>query len=344
MKPASLLLFERSPYYLFDRFGLFEILISRKKAVGNLPLYILGYHRFTSSKQVIPSIPKSIDQAAFKAQIEYLCKYLEPIPLSLLAYLLQERKPLPKNAIVITIDDGYKDNYIYAYPILKKYKVPATIFIVTSHIGGKQVPWESKVSFAVFHTSLSEISLEEVGTFDLNGEKKRYNATKYIIKKLKRFTDRKKDLLVEKLIELCKVHIPEELGKKMMLSWEEIKEMSENGIEFGSHTITHPVLTRIPLREAKREIEGAKKEIEERLGKKVVSFAYPSGIYDREIMELVKKSGYLCSVTTRLDEIKRWSSPWELGRVMGIDEDFSKFKAVLSGVYYKLNRCWGLIR
>jgi len=344
MKPIGIAKVQRSPYYLLDRLGILERIIKNKQEKGNLTVFIPCYHRFSPFKELIPSIPPRLSIKAFQQQIEYICRHFEPVPLSLIASCIQERKPFPKNSITITIDDGYKDNYLYAYPILKKYKVPATIFLVTSYMDGKETPWEAKIYHAIFQTSLKEINLEGVGRFSLEGEKKRYIAVKLIIKRLKRFTDSRKNLLTDELLKLCKVDIPPNLGRDLMLYWEEIREMSEGGIEFGAHTVTHPILTNIPLEEAKKEIELSKREIEDRIGKPVVSFAYPSGVYNREVVNLVKKAGFLCAVTTNLEEVKPWSNPFEIGRVIGMDEDFPKFKAVLAGVYYKINSCWGLIR
>lgn len=343
MKPVSIVKFQRSPYYLLDRLGILDSLISRKKAAENLPLYILSYHRFSPYKEVIPSIPPRLSVKAFKQQIEYIRNNFEPVPLSLIAECIHKVKPFPKNCLTITIDDGYRDNYLYAYPILKNYKVPATIFLITSCIDGKQIPWDAKISFAISHTHLEEIYIEELGFFNLKGEKKRYMAAKTIIKKIKRITDERKNLLIEKLLRIAKVNIPPDLGKELMLSWKEIREMSEGGIEFGAHTLSHPILTNIPWEKATEEIEMSKREIEEKLGKRVVSFAYPSGIYDRKIAKLVRKAGFLCAVTTDMEEITPSSDPYQLGRVIGIDEDFTKFKVILSGLYYKINTLFGLI-
>lgn len=343
MKLVSVVKAQRSPYYLLDRLGILDWVISRRKKEGSLPLYILSYHRFSPFKEIIPSIPSSVAQASFGEQIAYLCRNFQPVPLSFIAHCIHQKKPFPKNAITITIDDGYKDNYFYAYPILKKYGVPATIFLATSYIGGLQTPWEAKISFAISHTSLKEIFIEGIGKFALENEKKKYIATKLIIKRLKKFSHRRKNLLIEELLRICGAEVLPDLGEKLMLSWEEIKEMSENGIEFGAHTLTHPELTRMPLWEAKEEIERSKREIEEKLGKPVISFAYPSGLYNEEVVELVRRAGFLCAVTTNLEEVKPWSNPYKLGRATGIDEDFPKFKAILSGIYYKINTCWGLI-
>ncbi|MGC9003265.1 MAG: polysaccharide deacetylase family protein [bacterium] len=342
MKPLAIERMQRSPYYILDALGILDLILSRKKIEGELPFYIPSYHRFSEEKERIPSTPRCLSIKAFQEQIEFLCRNFEIVPLSLIAKLIHERKPLPKNSLTITIDDGYKDNYLLAYPILRKHKVPATIFLTTSYINGRKTPWEAKVSFAIANTSRKEIFIEGLGKFNLKGERKRYLARKLIIKRLKNLSERKKNILLEKLIEECGVDIPWDLGKNLMLSWEEIREMSEAGVEFGAHTVNHPELTNITLRQARWEIEESKKEIEEMLGKPVVSFAYPSGLYNGDIVEIVKETGFLCAVTTTVREVKPWSNPYELGRAIGIDEDFSKFKAIVCGVYEKINTCWGL--
>ena len=344
MKPKGVERIQRSPYYLLDKLGILDAIIARKRKEGKLPLYIPSYHRFSQQKELIPSTPRCIAINSFLEQIEFLCRNFEVIPLSIIAKCIHNREPFPKNSIAITIDDGYKDNYLLAYPVLKEYGVPATIFVTTSYIDGKQTPWEAKVSFAISHTSLKELYLEEIGRFSLRKEKERYKARKLIIKRLKKFSGRRKEALLKKLFEICEIEVPADLGKELMLSWNEIREMSESGIEFGAHTVHHPELTNISLKEAKWEIEESKKELEEGLGKPVISFAYPSGIYNREMVQLVKNAGFLCAVTTTVREVKPWSDPYELGRAIGIDEDFSKFKAIVSGVYEKINTCWGLLR
>jgi len=94
---------------------------------------ILTYHRFGYEKETLFVTPEN-----FSRQMDYLKKKgYHVITLTELAKGIRENNKLPHNTVVITIDDGYKDNFIYAYPILKKYDFPATIFIITSHIGNR---------------------------------------------------------------------------------------------------------------------------------------------------------------------------------------------------------------
>ena len=174
--------------------------------------------------------------ADFENQMRFLSKVYNPISLERMAQQIQNGTSLPSKAIAITFDDGYQDNYENAYPILKKYNVPATFFLTTGFIGTGEIPaWDKG-----YYTN----------------------------------------------------------EKALMLSWEQVREMSNSGISFGSHTLTHPFLTRIPRKHAQREILLSKDIIEQQIGKPVTTFAYPSGNFNSEIKGIVKDAGYSAAVST----------------------------------------------
>jgi peptidoglycan/xylan/chitin deacetylase (PgdA/CDA1 family) len=174
--------------------------------------------------------------ADFENQMQYLSKVCNPVSLESLAQHFQNGTSLPSRAIAVTFDDGYQDNYENAYPILRKYKMPATIFLTTRFIDtGEIPPWD----------------------------KGYYKAEKVL-----------------------------------MLSWEQVRQMSHNGISFGSHTLTHPFLTRISAKQAREEIHLSKDIIEQQIGRPVTMFSYPSGDFDSEIKGIVKEAGYSAAVST----------------------------------------------
>jgi peptidoglycan/xylan/chitin deacetylase (PgdA/CDA1 family) len=138
-------------------------------------------------------------------------------------------KDLPKKPVVITFDDGYQDNYLYAFPVLKEYKFCATIFLVSGHIGGTN-QWDSQQKEPV-----------------------------------------------------------------RLLSQDEIREMADYGISFGAHTVTHPHLPQLTDDRAFYEITQSKREIEEVVGKEVVSFCYPYGEVSLRVKEMVAEAGFRCA-------------------------------------------------
>jgi len=104
--------------------------------------------------------------------------------------------------------------------------------------------------------------------------------------------------------------------KDRFLKWNEVRELVKEGIEIGSHSLTHPRLTQIPLKEVKREIEDSKKIIEDKTGKEVKYFCYPYGDFNKRIMEIVEKAGYELAVVTPCRKIKN-----------------TKFSMIRTGIY-----------
>ena len=194
---------------------------------------IICYHCI---KDEMNSYLRPTKVADFERQMRYLSRAYHPISLEQIAQHIQDRIPLPPKAIAVTLDDGYRDNYENAYPILKNYHIPATVFLTTDFIGTGEIPrWE-----------------------------KGY------------YTD----------------------DKTLMLSWRQVREMSDGGIFFGSHTLTHPFLARIPRKQVEKEIHVSKNIIEQQIGKSVTTFAYPSGNFNSDVKAIVKEAGYSVAVST----------------------------------------------
>jgi peptidoglycan/xylan/chitin deacetylase (PgdA/CDA1 family) len=90
-----------------------------------------------------------------------------------------------------------------------------------------------------------------------------------------------------------------ERNDKNTITWEQMRELDSVGVEIGSHSVTHPYLTRISDEQLRQELTDSKKMLEDKLGKPVTSFAYPYGEYNTRVVEMVKQAGYLCAYTTQ---------------------------------------------
>ncbi len=125
------------------------------------------------------------------------------------------------------------------------------------------------------------------------------------------------------------------------LSWDEIKEMQSAGIEIGSHTVSHPRLTSVNLSSAKQEIEQSKRAIEQKFGTACESFCYPGGMWNKEIVRLVRVSGYSNAATVMPGANLAGGDPYLLKRteISGGDSLF-EFKKKINGAYDFLHRVW----
>ena len=193
--------------------------ISQKRGIP-----VLLYHSIDTTGSVI-----SIASEEFRRQMAYLnATGYKTISLTdFLGYLRSETVPHEK-IVILTFDDGFKNNYTEAFPVLREYGFTATIFLTTDYID-RVCSWEK-------HDSIARLPL---------------------------------------------------------LSWDEIKEMSDYGIDFESHTFSHPYLSRLSREEMINELLGSKTVIETRLNKQVTFFCHPYGDSSRETQEAVRKCGYV---------------------------------------------------
>jgi len=281
----------------------------------------------------------------FEKQIEYLIKRHNLISLEELVKYLKAGNTPPKNSVVITFDDGYIDNYLHAYPILKKYNVPATIFLSTDFIETKRLFPMDKIEYIISKSKKEylQIDLSSYNSCSNNGfwevklEGCRSPARSAVWEIAKSLSPIDTEKLIEELALQQEVKIPDSVGEERYtpLLWNQVREMAKNGITFGCHTCNHSMLTKLEHSEAYSEILNSKKLIEERLGKKVSYFAYPYGDFNKDIKGILKELGFrtavstingLNSLNTDLFELKRYSGTYQIPRLARIVSGFSYFK------------------
>jgi len=310
-------LMKRLSYLIVFYSGYYHIVCAINRILDKKGFTILMYHKITK------------DNAKFESQIKYLHNNYEVITFDELLKCYKNTKKLSKNTAIITFDDGYKDNYTVAYPILKKYNLPATIFLTTGHIDNNELLWWDKVSYIISKTKIKKVRLEGLGNFSLSIKEK---AVRKIQKKLKNLDNDKKNSLLLQLEKELKVKIPK--SSNLFLSWNNVKEMSMNNISFGAHTVSHPILTRMSFNQAKHEIINSKNQIERVIDKKVSLFAYPNGtIRDMSttIDEFLKKAGFKFALSTVYGLNKLGS--FRLKRIgIDADDDIRLFRIKLLGI------------
>jgi peptidoglycan/xylan/chitin deacetylase (PgdA/CDA1 family) len=209
--------------------------------------------------------------------------------------------------VSFTFDDGYADNFHVAYPIFRTYNAPFTIYVATSFPEGRAPLW-----WYPLETLLCE--REEVA-FTHEGNSHRF-PTRTVLEKQEAFKAIRRLVLscdpalyvgfLTSLFGECGIDLFSE-GPKLMLKWEEIKALSEDGlVTIGAHTVNHYALNRLSEEEAQFEIEESRKILEAHTGRKVEHFSYPYGTYlevGRREFELVRKTGFKTATTCRLAHI-----------------------------------------
>lgn len=238
----------------------------------------------------------------FENRIKYLFRHYKFISLQEAnAYLKGAKKRRP-NCIALTFDDGYKDNYSKIFPLLKQYNIPATIFLSTHCIDTREMLWHDKVIYLIAKTKVKQVCLAELKNTSYNlltlADKAKF--FRQVNKLLKDAEDAKRKQLLKKLFTLLGFQEGDILAKDLMLSWDEIKEMHNSGlVSFGSHTLTHPILTKLPEEEIRKEVFLSKLVINNNLPYSPVEFfSYPGGFWDTRVENIVKEAGYKAAFGT----------------------------------------------
>ena len=263
----------------------------------NRVFQILMYHRVNDNPDgFLPSTPIPI----FSMQMEYLAENYYVFSLEDMIARVK-KSDIPERAVVVTFDDGYRDNFLHAFPILQKYRIPATIFLATGAIGTGQILWHDQVCRAISQTSKTVLKgFGNSSRHSLNSKLDKSIAMENILWYLRSLSGSKRVTQTNQLIQELEVSTNEEMNP-LMLNWKDIRTMRTGGIRFGAHSVSHPILSGLSRREVRNEVQESKMVIEEALQEPVTSFAYPSGRlidFTEDVKTILQDEGYECAVTT----------------------------------------------
>lgn len=262
---------------------------------------ILAYHRVLDIGTNEYPFDENIISASvgqFDRQMAYVRANFDVLNFSELFHALQAGS-LPKRPLIITFDDGYRDNYLYAYPILKRHGLSATFFLTTGYIGRKETFWFEKVAYWIKNTKKKSFSLKADDEHKYYIRNNRNELVSSIQTLLKNINETIHEDLIGQLESQLETSITDSMPVRT-LSWEEVREMSKGGIEFGSHSVSHLNLAVISKPRLREEIYGSKATIEKEVGVQVLTIAYPFGgphTYNPNVQEVTKNAGYIFGVT-----------------------------------------------
>jgi peptidoglycan/xylan/chitin deacetylase (PgdA/CDA1 family) len=290
-------------------------------------LTILAYHRILDVADE-DRFPFDIDLVsastrAFREQMQLLRRHFNPITFATLLDHQQSGAPLPSGSVIVTFDDGFADNYRHAYPILRETGVPATIFLVTDFIDRQQTIWFESLAYRVMQTACTSVHLPGAGDRRIPippAPAARRKALQTMLDHMKRVPNGDRLGLL--------AHVEEQLGVpgnardaalSTPMTWDQIREMSQHGIEFGSHSVTHPILSMLTSDELQYELQSSRARIESQTSKPAHVLAYPVGgrsAFNPEVKRAAKAAGYRLAVSylKGVENPRAWD-PFEIRRV-----------------------------
>jgi peptidoglycan/xylan/chitin deacetylase (PgdA/CDA1 family) len=285
---------------------------------GRRPVFpILTYHRVNNDDDpFLPAVPTTV----FERHMTYVASAYRVMTLDEMVERAA-KDGLPRNSLAITFDDGYRDNLTDAAPVLRRYGLPSTIFLATGFIGTGASPWFDRLAVALKLTPRDAVRAPWGETLLLRDRAERLDALTRAQRHLKTLADEDLQRALDALLEALDAR-ESAVPKNLMLDWADVRALSSLGFSIGGHTVNHVILSRVTRERAWREISGSREEIEAGLRSKPTAFAYPNGRaedYNPETVELVRKAGFVCAVTTRFGlntgrtpvyELRR-GGPWE---------------------------------
>ncbi len=267
---------------------------------------VIGYHRVVenfaeAAKTSIPSM--LISRSMLERHLEWLARRYRLVSLDELAVRIQRGAKFDRPVAAITFDDGYRDNYDCAFPLLKRMGIPAAVFVSAGLIGTPRGLIHDRVygglrrAFSIWTDAWPRVlhllaEHQILPALTVPAMQSAFAAARFLLSSLSH----------EQLVEAMDA-IEAELGTASldtgseMLSWEMVGEMHREGILIGSHTCSHVLLTNENPRKIAEELANSRTLLEQKLGVSIRHFAYPDGKFNRQSVRAVAAAGYRYAYT-----------------------------------------------
>ncbi|MCB2231501.1 polysaccharide deacetylase family protein [bacterium] len=311
-------------------------------------LIILMYHGISEDEV---GVWTQVARQRFEQQMAYVSNAYRPVSLEKAAKLLPVDS-LEDGSVAVTFDDGFRNNKTIALPILTRYRVPATIYVTTSFIGGESpfggLIWTDYVFSLLLSADKENIDLSEyeLGGFRLTDRRSRVAAKEAICRRFKHLSDSERKAAIGVLSERTGGEPrEEELAVFQPMSWDEVREVADSELlTIGAHTVGHPILTRLPRERMIEEITASQAVIKAETDRPPMLFAYPNGTRDdfNEEIKAAVAELYTCAVSTIEGFNDTGTDLYELRRFgIGNDMPLWEFKLRLSGTVELFERILG---
>jgi peptidoglycan/xylan/chitin deacetylase (PgdA/CDA1 family) len=328
---------------------------------------ILTYHGVLQSRRDVYANRNCVDAGMFDRQMAFMKRHYNVVPLANLVQWLSTGKKIPGYTAAITFDDGFRNNFTVALPILKKYRLPATVFLTTSFIGGKELGlWTEHIDRLLQEARIETVRIVLNGKdheYPLRTRADREVASDRIRAYLKTLRPEHRQSAVTRLMEQTE---PKISGTKLetesilkhsefstqtdvsveeryaFLTWDQVEVMTQHQITFGSHTHTHTIMATLDEERANFELGESRRLIEKQLGTSCRLFSYPNGTkadFGPREQRLLQWHGYIAAVSQVDGFNDARTNPMALRRInIARSEDFGFFLAKISGIWSLLGR------
>jgi peptidoglycan/xylan/chitin deacetylase (PgdA/CDA1 family) len=311
--------------YALGLLQLGQAIALRRRAV------VLMYHRVLTpeERRIAGSHPALVvDRDTFARQMALLKKRFVVLSVAQFADHVEHRRPFPSSSCIVTFDDGWRDNYDNALPILSRLGIPSLIFLPMNFIGHRRVFWQEalvqllgRAVVQVHHQPDRRAALQALltpvgldGVLDESGSDPRATIIAAVSAQ-KALTRETMEQLVAELAENMSVQMEDLAATDGFIDWTQVHSMARQGVTFGGHGVDHLLLTQVSDAQADAEIEGSKIALDERLREPTPTFSYPNGYWTGRVAARVKSAGYRLAFIAQGGSVTCDDDPWTLRRV-----------------------------
>lgn len=300
-------------------------------------LLVVGYHGLAPHAWTGVKSWLLLPEDEFDRQLQYLAENFDVVPMSEAARRLAEGRPFERPTACITFDDGYKNNFTLAAPILCRRRLPATFYLATGFIGTDEILWMPRLEHALASTRRPRLNLSDygLGVYALG----RCAAESFVrlLSTLYRMPRRRRNRILAAVVERLDPNSNADLSCFEMMTWDDVAAMESMGLfEFGGHTVSHQIVRPLDDEELELEIGQSIREVAARVRRPPTTFAYPNGTqddFDERAKEVLRRHGVEAAVSTIEGVNSSTSDRYALRRVlvgsmMGLDE----FRVRVSGL------------
>lgn len=320
---------------ILDTVGLSSAVTSLRKRTPPTWLSVLTYHRVGTTNDELAGDMFDATEAQFEQQIAHLARHFNFIGTEDVIRWIDGR-PLPPNPVMVSFDDGYLDNLHTALPILLRHGATATFFIPTDFIERRRLFWWDRISLIVERMKDERIVLDYPEHLSVDRE----GAPRLLTDVVKTAYGLDLDRFLEHLSDRAGVAIDEGEEQtavaKLLMTWDDIRELAAAGMDVQSHTQTHRVVQTLRPAQLQRELRGSRELLEERLRTPVRGLAYPVGYPLRgqqPIRDAVAAAGYRVAFSNQTGPINTWrrADPFDLNRMSAYPEaSDALFRAIMA--------------
>jgi peptidoglycan/xylan/chitin deacetylase (PgdA/CDA1 family) len=268
-----------------------ELARAKRRIRSSNGTVVLTFHRVlpdTYRSRTLSPAGMIVSESSFSRLVSYLSTRHQITPLT----ASRCSNSSDRLRVIITFDDGWSDNAIYAHPILCRSNAAATIFLCPDKMGQDLPFWPERLT-AFFHAATRAKRSHEFFHLVADSAFSADAALHQVIDTVKEFSPERRDALLTNLQQLLSPETATTASQiDSTMSWDVARRLSQSGIEFGSHTLHHEILTHIPIDIARTEISQSGKRVSQEIGLPCFAFAYPNGDWSLEVRNITASAGY----------------------------------------------------